>query len=53
MEKKSLVERNRIRKLRRARRIHRYLVLLKDGVSVGMSMGVAFATAWAFVVLCG
>lgn len=54
MERKSLVERNRIRKLRRARRIHRYITAARDAVSVGVSMGVAFVAVWFFIgVLCG
>lgn len=54
MGKKTFVERNRIRKLKRARRLHRSMKAVKDIVSSAMSVGVAMATVWLVAaVLCG
>lgn len=51
---KSFVERNRIRRLQRARRLHRSIKTVKDIVSSAMSVGVAMATVWLVAaVLCG
>ncbi len=50
MGKKTFVERNRIRKLKRARRLHRSMKV----VSSAMSVGIAMATVWLVAaVLCG
>ena len=51
---KSVVERNRVRRLQRARRLHRSMKAVKDIVSSAMSVGVAMATVWLVAaVLCG
>ena len=51
---KSFVERNRIRRLQRARRLHRSMKAVKDIVSSAMSVGFAMATVWLVAaVLCG
>lgn len=51
---KSFVERNRIRRLKRARRLHRSIHTIKNIVSSAMSVGVAMATVWLVAaVLCG
>ena len=51
---KSFVERNRIRRLQRARRLHRSMKAVKGIVSSAMSVGIAMATVWLVAaVLCG
>lgn len=51
---KTFVERNRIRRLQRARRLHRSMEAFKNIVSSAMSVGVAMATVWLVAaVLCG
>ena len=51
---KSFVERNRIRRLQRARRLHRSINTVKGIVSSALSMGIAMATVWLVAaVLCG
>ena len=51
---KSFVERNRVRRLKRARRLHRSMKAVKGIVSSAMSVGIAMATVWLVAaVLCG
>ena len=51
---KSFVERNRVRRLQRARRLHRSINTVKNIVSSAMSVGVAMAMVWLVAaVLCG
>lgn len=50
---KSFVERSRIRRLQRARRLHRSIKTVKDIVSSAMGLGLAMATVWLVAaVLC-